>query len=234
MLSEENPMVRNKRDLGGIRTSTGMSIRPGCLYRSANLHNAIPEDLIGVSEVIDFRTNLEEEKMPDTLPDGITYHRVPIFTESAAGITREGNVSEVPDMVNLYRTMLTDEGCRKQLKEILTIIFQHDFGKGAILWHCTAGKDRCGIVTALVLTALGVNRESIMRDYLLSNEDCLAESDEVYRRLVDMGMPLDNAEAVRAAFLAEPAYLEAALEAYDLAPLDFPDFDSFKKQILSA
>ena len=72
-----------------------------------------------------------------------------------------------------------------------------------------------------------------MRDYLLSNEDCLAESDEVYRRLVDMGMPLDNAEAVRAAFLAEPAYLEAALEAYDDAPLDFPNADSFKKQILS-
>ena len=234
MLSEENPMVRNKRDLGGIRTSTGMSIRPGCLYRSANLHEAVPGDLVGVSEVIDFRTNLEEKKMPDTIPEGITYHRVPIFTESAAGITREGNVSEVPDMFKLYRTMLTDEGCRTQLREILSIIFQHDFGKGAILWHCTAGKDRCGIVTALVLTALGVNRESIMRDYLLSNEDCLAESDEVYRRLVDMGMPLDNAEAVRAAYLADPAYLEAALEAYDEAPLDFPDVDSFTKQILSA
>ena len=227
-------MVRNKRDLGGIRTSTGMSIRPGCLYRSANLHEAVPGDLVGVSEVIDFRTNLEEKKMPDTIPEGITYHRVPIFTESAAGITREGNVSEVPDMVKLYRTMLTDEGCRTQLREILSIIFQHDFGKGAILWHCTAGKDRCGIVTALVLIALGVNRESIMRDYLLSNEDCLAESDEVYRRLVDMGMPLDNAEAVRAAFLADPAYLEAALEAYDEAPLDFPDINSFIKQILSA
>ena len=234
MLSEENPMVRNKRDLGGIRTSTGMSIRSGCLYRSANLHEAVPGDLVGVSEVIDFRTNLEEKKRPDTIPEGITYHRVPIFTESAAGITREGNVSEVPDMVKLYRTMLTDEGCRTQLRAILSIIFQHDFGKGAILWHCTAGKDRCGIVTALVLIALGVNRESIMRDYLLSNEDCLAESDEVYRRLVDMGMPLDNAEAVRAAYLADPAYLEAALEAYDEAPLDFPDADSFTKQILSA
>ena len=48
-----------------------------------------------------------------------------------------------------------------------------------------------------------------------------------------MGMPLDSAEAVRAAFLAEPAYLEAALEAYDDAPLDFPNADSLKKQILS-
>lgn len=50
---------------------------------------------------------------------------------------------------------------------------------------------------------------------------------------VEMGMPLDSAEAVRAAFLAEPAYLEAALEAYDDAPLVFPNADSFKKQILS-
>ena len=53
------------------------------LFRSGNLHNATPPDLEGVSEIIDFRTNLEEEKMPDMIPIGVFYRRIPVFNESA-------------------------------------------------------------------------------------------------------------------------------------------------------
>ena len=226
-------MIRNIRDLGGIQTSYGLTIRPGCLIRSGNLHNATPADLEGVSEIIDFRTNLEEEKMPDRIPNGKAYRRIPIFNESAAGITREGNISGVPDMEKLYRAMLTEESYRLQLQEILRIIFNHDYTKGALLWHCTAGKDRCGIVTALVLTTLGVDRNSIMADYLRSNEDCISESDDVYQRLVAMGMPITNAEAVKDAFLAKPEFLNAAFDAFDERPLDIPDKSHFISSVLS-
>ena len=226
-------MIKNKRDLGRIKTRDGLTIRNGCLIRSGNLHNAIPEELDGVSEIIDFRTNLEEEKMPDIIPNGKAYRRMPIFNESAAGITREGNISEVPDMKKLYRAMLTEESYRMQLQEIMTVIFNHDYTTGALLWHCTAGKDRCGIVTALVLTVLGVDRDSIMKDYLRSNEDCISESDEVYQRLVSMGMPVDNADAVRDAFLAKSEFLSAALDAFDERPLQFPDASLFIKSVLA-
>lgn len=221
------------RDLGGILARDGMTIRHGCLIRSGNLHNAAPAELEGVSEIIDFRTNLEEEKMPDTIPPGIIYHRIPIFNESAAGITREGNISEVPNMEKLYQAMLAEEGYRAQLCTILEIIFQHDYSKGPILWHCTAGKDRCGIVTALVLIALGANCDSIMADYLRSNDDCISESDEVYQRLVDMGMPIENADAVKNAFLAKPEYLLAALNALDEIPFSFPDSSLFERSVLT-
>lgn len=226
-------MIKNIRDLGGIKAHNGKTVRNGCLIRSGNLHNATPADLEGVSEIIDFRTNLEEEKMPDSIPNGKTYRRIPIFNESAAGITREGSISEVPDMKKLYRAMLTEESYRLQLQAIMRVIFNHDYTKGALLWHCTAGKDRCGIVTALVLTVLGVDRDSIMKDYLRSNEDCISESDEVYQRLVALGMPINNAEAVKDAFLAKPEFLNAAFDAFDERPLIIPATSHFIKSVLA-
>lgn len=226
-------MIKNIRDLGGIKAHNGKTVRNGCLIRSGDLHNATPADLEGVSEIIDFRTNLEEEKMPDIIPNGKTYRRIPIFNESAAGITREGSISEVPDMKKLYRAMLTEESYRLQLQEIMRVIFNHDYTKGALLWHCTAGKDRCGIVTALVLTVLGVDRDSIMKDYLRSNEECISESDEVYQRLVAMGMPINDAEAVKDAFLAKPEFLNAAFDAFDERPLIIPATSHFIKSVLA-
>lgn len=45
----------------------------------------------------------------------------------------------------------------------------HDFSKGSVLWHCTEGKDRCGLLSAVLLLTLGVKRSTIMEDYLLTN-----------------------------------------------------------------
>ena len=88
-------------------------------------------------------------------------------------------------------------------------------------------------MTALLLTALGVDRESIMKDYLRSNEDCISESDEVYQRLINMGMPVDNADAVRDAFLAKPEFLSAALDAFDEWPLELSDASQFINSVLA-
>ena len=46
---------------------------------------------------------------------------------------------------------------------------EHDFSKGCVLWHCTEGKDRCGLLSAVLLLALGVERSTILEDYLLTN-----------------------------------------------------------------
>ena len=64
--------------------------------------------------------------------------------------------------------------------------------------------------------------------------DVISESDEVYQRLVSMGMPVDNADAVRDAFLAKPEFLNAALDAFDERPLDIPDTSHFISSVLSS
>ncbi len=225
-------MIKNLRDLSMIALEDGVPLREHCLIRSANLHTAEPEDLVGIDSVIDMRTQTEVEMMPDRITEWISYYHIPLFDEAAAGITREKKLSEIPDMPKLYRAMLESDSFRAHIQDVLHIISSHDYSRGAVLWHCTAGKDRCGVVSALVLQTLGVHRDAIMRDYLITNDTCREEADMVYWKMLQAGRPEKLARAVRDAFLARAEYLQAALDAYDRKPLAFPEAESFRHSVL--
>lgn len=204
-------MIRNFRDLGGIKNSRGQVIPSGMLFRSANLSAAEPSELTGISTVIDLRTDIGRERAPDHIPGNISYHIIiPIFDEQAAGITRSASLDTVPDMVNLYRKMVTEH--QDAVHAVLSIIFTHDFSSGGVLWHCTAGKDRCGVITAYVLSALGVDKASIMADYMLSNVACIPEADSIKEKLLAAGKTHEEADKVWNVFIAKEAYLNAALD----------------------
>ena len=216
--------IINARDLGGLTTTEGKTIRKGLLLRTANLSQATEADLsklrqdYRLSAVIDLRTAVERKERPDRIPEGVEYRITPIFDEAIAGITREGDTPSpfsLPDMVSLYRTMIIAEPCRAALHEVLTAIFAHDFEKGAVLWHCTAGKDRGGIVSSLVLAALGVSREEIMKDYAVNADEFIVQADALYRRALRSGRPEPVATAARDVFLALPKYMESAFRAID-------------------
>ena len=216
--------IINARDLGGLTTIEGKTIRKGLLLRTANLSEATEADLsklrqdYRLSAVIDLRTAVERKERPDRIPEGVEYRINPIFDEATAGITREGDTPSpfsLPDMVSLYRTMIIAEPCRAALHEVLTVIFTHDFEKGAVLWHCTAGKDRGGIVSTLVLAALGVSREEIMKDYAVNADEFIVQADALYRRALRSGRPEPVAAAARDVFLALPKYMESAFRAID-------------------
>ena len=216
--------IINARDLGGLTTIEGKTIRKGLLLRTANLSQATEADLsklrqdYRLSAVIDLRTAVERKERPDRIPEGVEYRITPIFDEAIAGITREGDTPSpfsLPDMVSLYRTMIIAEPCRAALHEVLTAIFAHDFEKGAVLWHCTAGKDRGGIVSSLVLAALGVSREEIMKDYAVNADEFIVQADALYRRALRSGRPEPVAAAARDVFLALPKYMESAFRAID-------------------
>ena len=216
--------IINARDLGGLTTMEGKPIRKGLLLRSANLSQATEADLeklrqdYRLSTVIDLRTAVERKEKPDRIPEGAAYRINPIFDEATVGITREGDTPSpftLPDMVSLYRTMIVAEPCRAALHEVLTAIFTHDFEKGAVLWHCTAGKDRCGIVSSLVLAALGVSREEIMKDYAVNADEFIVQADALYRRALRSSRPESVAAAARDVFLALPKYMDSAFRAID-------------------
>ena len=120
-------------------------------------------------------------------------------------------------MAALYRTMVTAPACREALGTVLTLILSHDYDRGAMLWHCTAGKDRCGLVSALVLAALGVERAVILADYLLSNLAFTAEAEGLYQKVLASGHGEVTAAAARDVFLAKQAYLDAAIAAVEEA-----------------
>ena len=194
------------------------------LLRAANLSQATEADLAKLrrdyrlSSIIDLRTAVERKEKPDRIPEDVELRIHPIFDEATAGITREDKTSSpfsLPDMVSLYRTMIVAEPCRAALHDVLTAIFTHDFEKGSVLWHCTAGKDRCGIVSSLVLSALGASREEIIKDYAVNADEFIVQADALYRRALRSGRPEPAAAAARDVFLALPKYMESAFRAID-------------------
>ena len=236
--------IRNIRDLGGISTQDGRTIRPRCLIRSAHLGNASEEDLQflrkeeRLAAVLDLRTNQERLEKPDHA-NGFTCFAIPVIDDLRAGITHEKGAEEkeFPDMAFLYRLMITRPETQSGLARALHQIFTWDYSRGAILWHCTEGKDRCGMTAALVLEALGVSRDAIMRDYLETNRTSLLRARGVYERL----LPLRGevfARSVYRAYVADERYLRAAWDAMgenfltDTLHIPQQEIDAFREQVL--
>ena len=204
-------MIRNMRDLGGLRTADGRKIKPQMLIRSAHLAQAEERDTENISEVIDLRTPAERQESPDRTY-GCEYTPLPVFEEINAGISHEEKAREraIPNMEILYG-MLIDR-YPDAFRRILLRIMQHDYSRGAILWHCTEGKDRCGITSALVLEMLGVDRETILEDYLKTNLVNIPKAAEIHDRLLATHGK-EFADNVYRAFIADESYLRSAWKA---------------------
>ncbi len=229
-------MIQNMRDLGGIRTHDGYLIRKGMLVRSANLGQAEDPDLEGISTVIDLRTPGEQKEMPDQAC-GRQYLPMPVFDDITAGISHEAGAKDrgIPDMAFLYGKLMRE--CTESFGTILRTIIRHDFSTGAVLWHCTEGKDRCGMTAALVLEALGVDREIILEDYLKTNLINIPKAVRIRDRLMKTHGQ-EFAESVYQAYIADERYLRAAWDAmgtdYIREKLRISDeeTESFRKNVL--
>ena len=188
----------NARDLGGIRTADGRSVKAGKLIRSGELSRLSESDVqkltkLGLKTVVDFRTDYEKNEKPDAIVPDVRYIACPIL-EQMTGITREQTGNEIPPffraaiaagksaedrMAGLYLPLVEGEYSLTHYSEFLRLVLHHE--EGALLYHCTAGKDRVGVATMLILSALGVTRESILEDYLLTNQFVAPETEQTVR-----------------------------------------------------
>lgn len=189
----------NFRDLGGMETADGRRIKPHRLLRSGHLHDITPEDRRRLEEefrlktVVDLRTTGEMQRKPDIVLPGVAYIHCPIFENQAEGVTRETVTEDDPvgrmiamaqkmegqafqRMRELYKIFFDDHGIQMYRRFFDLALQQED---GAILWHCTMGKDRCGTAAALLETALGVPYETVLADYLLTNDRVLPETEKM-------------------------------------------------------
>lgn len=186
----------NARDLGGLKTADGRMIRPGRLIRSGALWRITPEDIaalqaIPLRTVVDFRTQQEISEKPNLNIPGANLIYCPILPQ-LTGVTRELGADGVPAyfrlamdtgmeaerwMAGLYLPLVEGEYSREHYRAFLRLLLEQR--SGALLYHCTAGKDRAGVATMLILSALGVPMETIMEDYLLTNKYTAAEREAV-------------------------------------------------------
>ncbi len=158
----------NFRDLGGYRAGDGATIRWGSVFRSDALHHLSAEDVqrlmaLGIDRVIDLRSPEEVAAVGrgGLADQGIDYAWAPIL-QSTRGEAQAAPTS--PDLAERYLWYL--EVGQKAFVEAFEVLAEP--GRGAVVFHCTAGKDRTGVLAALLLAALGVDGDDIASDYALT------------------------------------------------------------------
>lgn len=168
----------NFRDLGGYRTQEGKYVKWGKIFRSDDLHNLTEDDLqylaeIPIVSIVDFRSEEECAQLPDRNPSSVKENYklsispgnlMSAFTLSKENITPEKIDSLMKEMNIL---LVTDPDCIDRYKKFFELLQSES--DTPLMFHCSAGKDRTGMGAALILSALGVDEHTIMKDYLLSN-----------------------------------------------------------------
>lgn len=200
----------NFRDLGGLQTQDGTTIKKGLLFRTDELNNLKPADLellahLNAQTVVDFRTDQERAKSVDLLPTSckreIHLNILSANMDAFVAEIQKGTTDLKQLMIDFYKDLVLGQNAIDEFVKFFEIIQQP--ANNAVIYHCTAGKDRTGIATFLILEALNVAIEDIQSDYLLSNE-FLKDKYAVY---------INQNPKYAALFMVQSAYLNAAMEA---------------------
>jgi len=210
--------VPNFRDFGGYPTVDGRYVRRGLLYRSGALADLSEQDVavlrkLGIKLICDLRTDLEAQEAPDVPLEGVTLWRLPVIQQEESAVKARTflfdrhRLDQV--MIQTYQSFVRDKA---PIFGAAIVRFADPANLPAV-FHCSAGKDRTGILAALLLGALGVSDELIIADYTLSNLYYRAfrkSLEPQAHRLRALRLSLDDLQPM---LVSDPAYLEAALKA---------------------
>lgn len=211
----------NFRDLGGYVGQGGRALRWRRLFRSDHLAALTPEDVaqlsgLGVGRVLDFRGVEERAPTPCALPGArvVSLAIEPTVVQGMQALMAQGNGITVQDTVRLmqqtYRGFVHDNSPR------FAELFEHVLDADTpLVFHCTAGKDRTGFAAALILLALGVPRDVVVQDYLLTN---------TFFKMPISGQGFAPQEVLEVLWRVQEDFLSAALHAVDT---DFGGINSY-------
>ena len=183
--------VHNARQLGGYRIGN-KRVKADLLLRSARLSTMSAEDstLLAdkykVQRIYDFRGEKEILAAPDVIPGNASHRSLSLAfvkeEESSSFDMKMGNEHDIVKMLlmyaehpavqnmctNMYDIIFFEENSQEVYRQFFADLLALDPAKGAVLWHCTQGKDRAGCASAMLLAALGAERDLIMADFTLS------------------------------------------------------------------
>ncbi len=170
--------IENVRDLGGLLRADGRRTKSGLLLRAGRLTNATDADVrqladLGVRHIVDLRDASECERAPDRPVPGAAYYALPALPRLTDNFKPVDDPSYTAAEVRTdFRRIYQLLAQSNEAAEAYTAFFRVLLGSGGapVLFHCTQGKDRTGVAALLLLTALGIDEDTILRDYLLTNE----------------------------------------------------------------
>ncbi|MBU3670956.1 MAG: tyrosine-protein phosphatase [Sinobacteraceae bacterium] len=228
----------NFRDLGGYTTSDGRRVRRGLLYRSGSLAGLTTADYgvlqsLNIKVIVDLRSTDERLREPVRWPDG---PRMPRRLERDYELQFADIIAVLREAPNVDAARVAFAPFYRRIPRQFSSQYRQMFdellsGHAPLAFNCSAGKDRTGVAAALVLTALGVPRDTVMDDYLLSNRyykpkpPSADSADDPTARLFSR-LP---SEVVQVFQRVAPEYLDAAFAAMTE---DFGSVDNYLEQAI--
>ncbi len=229
----------NFRDLGGYATEDGHHVKWGLVYRSNHLANLTAADYaylnaLGIRLVCDLRTDGERKRSPT-----VWVGRAPEIMP--ASVLKDTDVVLTPDRLRQIADPNAPNGLNASYERMIAE-FPEEYGKvlrriahGDLpsITHCTAGKDRTGVFSAMLLTVLGVPREVVIDDYMLTGTYMLTP-EAMQRAAVDWQKLTGSAEPPDAAILrgVYTMHREAMTSTFDAIARLYGSFDTFVRQAL--
>jgi protein-tyrosine phosphatase len=209
----------NFRDLGGYRTDDGRHVRRGMIFRSGSMSDLTEDDVeqlarLGIVCICDLRTTSERTKHPTRWHDATRVRMLARdydHSEGSLASLTMGDGKEVRGrMISLYRRL------HEEQRDTYAALFDRLVaGEAPLLFNCAAGKDRTGVAAALILSALGVPREAVIEDYVLSDR----YSEPLFALLCSNPRYGLSEDTPRETWLpmtrAFPEYIEAMLDTLD-------------------
>lgn len=175
----------NTRDLGGYETQAGTYTKSHKYIRASSPANASKADIqalkdYGVKAVIDLRSDFEKEQQVNPFVDDqdIDFYEVNLFDSTKASIVPE-EVKQYKDLGGVYIYML--EGMKNKFKDLFDIFLKYPYD--GVMFHCSAGKDRTGITSALLLDLMGCHEYDIVKDYSESYENNIEINEELAKMM---------------------------------------------------
>lgn len=200
----------NFRDIGGYLAADGRHVKWGQIFRSNKLSDLTPRDYetinhLGIILVCDLRTGNERKKRPTTWrgkpPEFLASPKTLLDTDLETLMTGGSpSVAQAREgIITFYQTMPTFYA-----PELRSIFARLVAGQTPLTIHCSSGKDRSGFTTAMILSALGVSRPTVIADYALS-ADLIAAG--AHHRATPVPSDIE-----KVTLASDPAYIESALD----------------------
>ena len=231
--------IENARDMGTLVMQNGQTVRTGMLVRSGNLSKATDCDVAVLKEkyrrtdVFDFSFEAEATAAHDRIIDGVSYTHLSTlpqaFIQGFSSSRPDSAKMDTRDMLavlmkyafdpqaqtmarRLYPAIVTDSTAQRYYGTFLRGVLR---AEGGLLWHCSQGKDRAGWASAFLLAALGASRETIVKDFDLSNQSYAPQVEALTAKVQGKDGSDEAVSFIRAMVGVSRENFEAALDLID-------------------